>query len=293
MIRSMTGFGAGRAEQGGEALGVELRAVNGKFCDVKSRLPRELSALEAEVVKAVKARVQRGVIDVFVRRESGAAGRGIEPRVDLPLAAAYAKVLRELKTALGIEGEPSVAEIAALDGVLQLGEAPPDLAAAALALHAALALALDALEAMRLKEGAALAADLASRIDTVERSIAAIRELSPVSVEAFRDRLAARVAELGRGLPIEPARLAQEVAIFADRVDVAEELTRLASHLVQLRALLAADAPSGRRLEFLLQEVNREVNTIGSKAQNGGIAAHVVEIKAELERLREQVQNVE
>ena len=293
MIRSMTGFGAGRAEQGGEALGVEVRAVNGKFCDVKPRLPRELAALETEVTRIVKSRVQRGVVDVAVRRESGAAGRGTEPRIDLPLAAAYTKVLRDMKASLGLSGEPGVNEIAALDGVLSLGESPPDLAAATVALQSALGAALDALEVMRLKEGAALSADVSARIDSAEKSIAAIQQLSPASVEAFRDRLTARVAELSRGLPLEPARLSQEVALFADRVDVAEELTRLGSHLVQLRALLATDAPAGRRLEFLLQEVNREVNTIGSKAQHAGIAGHVVEIKAELERLREQVQNVE
>jgi uncharacterized protein (TIGR00255 family) len=289
----MTGFGAGRAEQGGEAVSVEVRAVNGKFCDVKPRLPRELAALEVELTKQVKARVQRGVLDVSVRRESGAAGRGIEPRVDLQLAAAYAKVLRDLRSTLGLKEEPTVSEIAALDGVLQLGEAPPDLAAAAAALQGALSAALDALDAMRLKEGQALAADLSSRIDAVERAIAAVRELSPASVEGYRDRLAARVAELSRGVPLDPARLAQEVALFADRVDVTEELTRLGSHLQQLRALIGTDVPAGRRLEFLLQEVNREVNTIGSKSQHAGIATQVVEIKAELERLREQVANVE
>jgi uncharacterized protein (TIGR00255 family) len=289
----MTGFGAGRAEQGGEAVSVEARSVNGKFCEVKPRLPRELSALETDLTKAVKARLQRGVVDVAVRRESGSAGRGMEPRVDLPLATAYAKALRELKSALGLDREPTVAEIAALDGVLSLGETPPDLANAGAALQAALSTALDALEEMRRKEGQALAADVLTRLDNVERSIAAIRELSPATVDAYRERLSARVAELSRGLPLEPTRLAQEVALFADRVDVAEELTRLKSHLAQLRALVDSDAPAGRRLEFLLQEVNREVNTIGSKSQHAGIAAHVVEIKAELERLREQVANVE
>jgi uncharacterized protein (TIGR00255 family) len=293
VIRSMTGFGAGRAEQGGEALSVELRSVNGKFCEVKPRLPRELAALEPELAKAVKARINRGVVDVSVRRESGPAARGVVPRVDLPLASAYAKALREMKGELGLTGDISLSELAQLDGVLTLAEAPADLTAASSALQAALAAALDALEQMRGREGAALAKDLASRLDAVERSVAAVRALAPLSVEAYRERLTARVADLSRGIAVDPARLAQEVALFADRADVAEELTRLGSHLAQLRALLSGDAPAGRRLEFLLQEVNREVNTIGSKSQHAEIAGHVVEMKAELERLREQVANVE
>jgi uncharacterized protein (TIGR00255 family) len=289
----MTGFGAGRAERGGEAISVELRSVNAKFCDVKARLPRELAALEPELVKAIKARLSRGVVDASVRRESGVSGGGGEPRVDLALAAAYAKALRELKSALGLSGEPTIGEVAALDGVLKLGEAAPDLEAAGAALQGALSSALDSLEAMRAREGEALARDLAARLDGIERAVAAIRALSPASIDAYRERLAARVQELSRGVPVDPQRLAQEVALFADRVDVSEELTRLGSHLQQLRALVASEQPAGRRLEFLLQETNREVNTVGSKSQHAGIAAQVVEVKAELERLREQAANVE
>lgn len=293
MIRSMTGFGSGRGQAAGEALTVELRSVNGKFCEVKPHLSRELSSLEPEVGKAVKARLGRGVIDVTVRRESSGALRGLVPRVDLALAASYAKALRELKSELGLAGEPSVHDVALLEGVLTLAEAPPDLAAVGLALQAGLSMALDALQEMRGREGEALARDLLARLEVIERGAASIRTLAPLSVEAVRERLAVRIAELARGVSVEPARLAQEVAFFADRVDVAEELTRLASHLTQLRALIASEGPAGRKLEFLVQEVNREINTIGSKAQHAGIAQQVVEMKAELERVREQIQNVE
>lgn len=292
MIRSMTGFGAGRGEAGGEALTVELRAVNGKFCEVKPRLPRELAPLEPELVKSIKARVSRGVIDVFVRRDAASA-RGIAPHVDLPLAAAYAKALRELKSELGLEGEPSVADIAGLEGVLSLGESAADAAAMGAALQVALAAALDALEEMRRREGEALARDLVSRLLNIESVSQQVARLAPLQVQAARDRLTARIAELTRGVPLDPSRLAQEVALFADRTDVAEELTRLASHIAQARGLLASQAPAGRKLEFLVQEVNREVNTIGSKSQHAGIAALVVDLKAELERVREQIQNVE
>ena len=292
MIRSMTGFGAGRGESAGEALTVELRSVNGKFCEVKPRLPRDLSALETELVKTVKARLHRGVIDVFVRRETASA-RGLSPQVDLPLAAAYAKALRELKTELGLEGEPSIRDLAQLQGVIALGETAADPAAMGTALQAALQTALEALEQMRAREGEALARDLLARLATIEKGAEAIARLAPTQVEAARERLNARIVELTRGIALDPARLAQEVALIADRTDVAEELTRLASHLEQARGLISADVPAGRKLEFLVQEVNREINTIGSKSQHAAIASQVVDLKAELERVREQIQNVE
>ena len=288
----MTGFGAGRGEAGGEAVSVELRSVNAKFCEVKPRLPRELIALEVDLVKAIKGRVHRGVIDAFVRREAGGA-RGTTPRADVALAAAYAKVLRELKDSLGLAGEPTVQDLADMEGVISLGEEPPDMEAAAGALHRALATAMDALDGMRRREGEALARDLSGRLDAIEAGASEVSRLAPMQVDAVRERLSTRIAELTRGVPLDPARLAQEVALFADRTDVAEELTRLRSHLAQARDLIRSDAPAGRKLEFLVQELNREINTIGSKSQHAQIAATVVALKAELERIREQVQNVE
>lgn len=292
MIRSMTGFGAGRGESHGEVLGVELRSVNAKFCDVKPRMPRELAALEPELIKEIRARLSRGSVDAFVRRE-GQGQRGIVPRVDVQLASAYAKALRELKDALGLSGDATLQDVVAMEGVVTLAESAPDLASASAALHQALERALDALEDMRRREGEALARDLSSRLDALERRLHELRRLSPQQVEAARERLWTRVAELSRGAPVDESRLAQEIAIMADRTDVAEELTRLASHLQQARGLIASDAPAGRKLDFLVQEVNREINTIGSKSQHAGIASVVVEMKAELERVREQVQNVE
>jgi uncharacterized protein (TIGR00255 family) len=293
VIRSMTGFGAGRAQAGEETVSVELRSVNGKYCDVRPHLPRDLVALEASVAKTIKGRLARGVVDVTVRRDAPNGLRGLAPRIDVPLATAYARALRELQAQLGLGGELTLSDVAGLEGVVMLDESPPDPGPAAQAVDAALSAALDALEAMRLNEGEALARDLSARIDAVEQGARAIRALAPQSVEAYRDRLAARVAELSRGTAADPARLAQEVAFFADRVDVTEELTRLSSHLAQMRSVMAADAPAGRRLEFLVQEVNREVNTVGSKSQHAAIAAQVVELKAELERIREQIANVE
>ena len=293
MIRSMTGFGAGRAEQGGEAVTVEVRSVNGKFCEVRARLPRELSALETGIAKTVKARIARGVVDVAVRREGAAGLGGSVPEVNVPLAAAYAKALREMQSELGLTGELRLADLVPLDGVVTLSERAPDGRDAEAATLSALDRAVTALEEMRGREGDSLSRDLRSRLDAIERNAEAVRELSPRSVDVYRERLAARIAELSRGTSADPARLAQEVAFFADRVDIAEELTRLASHLSQMRALLDSGGPIGRKLEFLVQELNREVNTVGSKSQNSAIATRVVEMKAELERVREQIANVE
>jgi uncharacterized protein (TIGR00255 family) len=289
----MTGFGAGRAQAGTETVAAEIRSVNGKFCEVRAHLPRDLSGLDQVVAKIVKARIARGVVDVTVRREGAEGSRSAAPTVDMVLAAAYTKALREMRAELGLSGEVTVQDLVGLEGVVTLAESAADVGPAADALERAMSTALDALEEMRRREGEALARDLQARLTAVEKGAAAIRASAPQSVEGYRERLAARVAELSRGVPVDPARLAQEVAFFADRVDVAEELTRLGSHLAQMRALVAGDAPAGRRLEFLVQEVNREVNTIGSKSQNAGIAAQVVELKAEVERIREQVANVE
>jgi uncharacterized protein (TIGR00255 family) len=291
MIRSMTGFGAARASSSGEDVDVEVRSVNHKFCEVKVRLPRELSAAEVEIVKIVKDRLARGGVEVTVRR--GGAAASFAPRVDVALAESYARAFAEIQARLSLPGHVTLAEILAADGVVRLEEREVNVEAAREALRRALGAALDGLLVMRAREGEALARDLAARLDAIQALSARVAELVPRTVEAHRTRLAERVADLARGVPVEPARLAQEVALFADRTDVTEELTRLASHLAQARTLLGLAEPAGRKLDFLVQEMHREANTIGSKSQSSEIAGHVVSLKAEIERIREQVQNVE
>jgi uncharacterized protein (TIGR00255 family) len=291
MIRSMTGFGAGRGGAAGEVVEAEVRSVNHKFCEVKARLPREMSPLETELVRQVKDRLARGGIEFSLRRSS--ARGALAPRVDAELAAAYAAAFEEVRARLGLSGQVSLSEVLAADGVVTLEERAVDLDSARTAGAEALAAALDALVAMREREGAALARDLESRLQVVEKIAARLAELSPDSVEAYRTRLHERVAELSRGLAPDPVRLATEVALFADRTDVTEELTRLASHVAQMRGLLASGEPAGRKMDFLVQEMHREANTVGSKSQSAEAAAAVVSLKAEIERMREQVQNVE
>jgi uncharacterized protein (TIGR00255 family) len=291
MIRSMTGFGAGRAACGAEELDVEVRSVNHKFCEVKVRAPRELAAFEPEVARTVKERLSRGGIEVSVRRPGSAPG--LAPRVDLELAESYARAFRELQARLGLPGQLSLADVLGADGVVRLEERSVELDSARDALRGALSAALDAVVEMRAREGEALARDVGARLDLLEASVSRIEALAPQAIQHHRARLAERVQELARGVAVDPARLEMEVVLLADRTDVAEEITRLRSHVAQARRLLEQGDPAGRKLDFLVQEMHREVNTIGSKSQSAEIAVVVVAMKAEIERMREQVQNVE
>jgi len=287
----MTGFGSGRATVGQEHLAVEVRSVNHKFCEVRARLPRELSTLEPGLMKAVKGRIARGVVEVAVHR--GAQGGDLVPILDLRLAAEYAHSFERLAAELHLHEPLPARAIFEAEGVVRLEERAPDLVAAEQALGQALDAALSQLAAMREQEGHALQADLQARLSTLGRlTEQAERTYGPLLLEQ-RDRLKARVEELLAGAVLDPARLAQEVALLAEKTDIAEELTRLKSHIAQFQALIASNAPSGRRLDFLSQELHREATTVGNKSQSAEMAQLVVALKAETERIREQVQNVE
>jgi uncharacterized protein (TIGR00255 family) len=292
MLKSMTGFGAGRARAGDEEASVEIRAVNHKHLDIKVRLPRELGTLEPLVSQAVRARCSRGAVEVAVRRSSKVPA-GSVPSVDAAMARAWREALGELARVLELPDVPTVSQMANQPGVIRLEEAGVDLGSAGQALQAALTQALEALVGMREREGRALQDDLLERLGRVAALAGEVATLAPRTVEAYRARLHERVAELLRGVPVDETRLIQETALFAERTDVTEEATRFASHVEQFRALLASPEPSGRRMDFLVQEMHREVNTTGSKSQSVEISTRVVELKAELERIREQVQNIE
>jgi len=289
-MRSMTGYGRGTCEIAGRRLVVELRSLNHRFLEVKLRLPWQDAALDMQVTQLLRTRLDRGVVTVSVRDEGGGAVQAV--RADVELARGYARALDEVRKALGMAEAPSLALIAAQPGVLTVGEGLPDSEALWTALKPGLETALRGLVESRAREGAAIAEDLRNRVDTLDKLAVELRELARDQPEQYKRRLEERIGRLGvEG--VDPQRLSTELAMFADKVDVAEELTRLAAHLVELRRLVAQDGPSGRRLDFLVQEVNREVNTIGAKSQSAQAAARVVDAKAELERLREQIQNVE
>jgi uncharacterized protein (TIGR00255 family) len=288
----MTGFGAGQATVDAEELSVEVRSWNHKFCEVKVRLPRELASLEPGIVKAVKERVARGSVEVFIKRHRLGESAGA-PAVDIALAREYFAALSSLAAELRLAGEVRMQDIAAQPGVISVKEREVDLAKASKALETSLVHALDRLTEMRELEGQAIETDLRARLSLIQELASQVKALGPKVLAEYQQRLSERVAELARGVVIDPQRLAQEIAFFAERSDIAEEITRLFSHLDQFRKLSQAPEPSGRKMEFLVQEMNREVNTAGSKSQHPEISSRVVAMKAELERVREQVQNVE
>ncbi|RKH44384.1 YicC/YloC family endoribonuclease [Corallococcus sicarius] len=292
MLKSMTGFGSGRARVGDEEVSVEARSLNHKFCEVKVRLPRELSALEPALVKLVKDRLARGSVEVLVRRQAATVSGNV-PTVDVALAREYARAFREVATALGLSAEVAWSQVANQPGVIRLEEKGVDVESATQATQTALQQALSALETMRNTEGESIHTDLDTRMKLIEGWSREVAGLAPRAVNDYQQRLTERVAELARGVAVDPQRLAQEVALFAERTDIAEEVTRLATHLDQFRLLMASPEPVGRRMDFLVQEMHREVNTTGSKSQHAEISSRVVSMKAEVERIREQVQNVE
>ncbi len=291
-MRSMTGCGRGNAEDGDWEASVEIRSVNHRFLDIACRLPRNLGFLEDSVRKGIAGKVRRGHVDVFVnvRRMEGAQQ---EVRVNLPLAESYLMAAKVLGEKLGKKnGKMKVAQLMRMDGVLEVTEAAMDEEAVTAAVQAALTEALSQLDEMRLREGAALVSDLKQHLDAAEAIGQLIAERAPGVVEDYRKRLQERLQKVNTE-PVDPIRLAQEVALWADKCAIDEELSRLSSHISQMRTCLASEGEIGKRMDFLIQEMNREANTMGSKANDAEIAQLVVELKSEIEKLREQVQNAE
>ena len=290
-MRSMTGCGRSQQREGAWEVTVELKAVNHRFLDIACRLPRSLAFLDEIVRKALNARLQRGHVDVFVTvARTDASDRQVQ--VDEALAAAYRDAAVRLAEVLGRAQRLDLAQLMAMEGVVTVTESDMDEEAVSAACRRAMDEAIDQLCAMREREGESLRADLTVHLDAA----AALREnillRAPKVVEDYRTRLQQRLAQLGAD-GVEPQRVAQEVAIMADRCAIDEELSRLESHIGQLRAYLDTKGEIGKKLDFLIQEMNREANTIGSKASDAQIAQQVVDLKSEIEKLREQVQNVE
>ena len=294
MIRSMTGYGRSELQTPGGRFTIEMRSVNHRFGEVLVRLPRDLAPLEDRVRAAVQGRVLRGRVEVTVIREDRAV-RGKTVRPDLDLAAGYAQALRELAGRLGLAADGlTLAQVAAFPDVIRVEETKEDLDL----LWSALAPAVDAAAAdlvgMRESEGRRLAEDMETRLRRLDELAAAVDGRSRASVGDYAVRLRERITGLLGEVTVDEGRLAAEVAIFAERSDVSEEVTRLRSHVAQFHSdLQEADGAVGRRLEFVLQEMGREVNTTGAKANDLEITRAVIAMKGEVEQFREQVENVE
>lgn len=292
MLKSMTGFGSGEAVAGSKRVTVEVRSVNHRFAEVVLRMSRTLSPLEERVRKLVLRQAARGRFEVAVNLMDEGEKTSLV-KVDKALAMDYHKALRELAKELGISAEITAEQLSRFPQVFTLQEEEVDLEMVWEALERALAEALAGLLQMRIQEGSHLEKDIIHRISRIEQFIKEIASREDSVVQAYRERLRARISDLLGEAPVDELRLAQEVAIFADRSNITEELVRLQSHLGQFRRLLASEGPVGRKLDFLIQEIHRETSTLSAKSNDAEITHLAVEIKGELEKVREQVQNVE
>ncbi len=292
MIASMTGYGRGEAEGTGLKAAVELRSVNGRFLEVSARLPRTLSLRENDIKEAVRQKISRGKINVVVVLERGNGG-AIPLRINKTAAQSYYKLLNELRKTLRLKETVRIQHLLQFSEVFEQEELADNDEHEWAVVKTALARALDALETMRRNEGKELEKDFRARIGVLEGGIDQIVELSKGQVPAERERLRERIRQLIGQETVDQGRLEMELAILADRLDVTEECVRFRSHTKFFLEALRDGEPSGRKLNFLVQEMNREINTIGSKSSAPEIAHSVVRQKEELEKIREQLQNIE
>ena len=293
MVKSMTGFGRGEASSVDYKITIEAKSINNRYLDVIPRMPRQIVALEDSVKKFVNNYVQRGRVDVFVTLEETENSQKTL-KTDKELALAYCRSMREIAELCGIPSEVTLEHMVRLPGIFTMEKTDDDLDSIWTLMQEALGTAMTCLVEMRQTEGDKLAADLLRRRVTVLDYVKEIAERAPLVVTEYQEKLETRVTELLTDATLlDETKFANEVAYFADRASIAEELTRLDSHLFQLETLLSENAVVGRKLDFLMQELNREINTIGSKANDLLISRRVIDVKSELEKIREQVQNIE
>ena len=291
MIKSMTGFGQGSAEGTNFKVRVDIRSVNNRFLDIHTRLPQELASLELTVKKQVQAALHRGRIDLTVIVEQM---KQATFEINRPLVAGYLAAIEELKKEFGLEGEISLELIAKLPGAMQVSQDSGRLDEALVAaVVAAVSQALVALTEMRLIEGQELGVEINSRLDNIEKQLPGIETEAARLPGIYREKLTKRLEDLQGAVQVDEARMAQEAIMLADRSDISEEIVRLKSHIAQMRDVVRSDEEVGKRLDFILQEMNREANTILSKSSDISISDAAIVIKTEVEKMREQGQNVE
>jgi uncharacterized protein (TIGR00255 family) len=294
MVRSMTGYGRAEAILDGQKYTVEIKSLNHRFLEISLRLPASLSALEMEIKKKIGEPLLRGKIDVSIRRDvQSSAENGQYLALNLPLAQNYFNLLMQLKQSLNLQDDIRLEMIAGQKDVFQMAELPQDDSALWQGLATVLEEALAGMMEMRRREGEILSRDLSARLDLMAQLLSRIEAKAPQVVLEYQKRLTDRVRELTSGLVVDEGRLSQEVAFFAEKSDITEEIVRLRSHLGQFLEMLDSEEAIGRKVDFLIQEMGREVNTIGAKSSDADISKQVIEIKSELAKLREQVQNLE
>ena len=288
----MTGYGRARETRGNRDITVELRSVNNRYLDCTVKMPRAYIFAEDAVKARVQKAISRGKVDVFVSIDATSADEAVVA-VNEGLAKGYYDALQRINSLLSHTGEVSAATVAKFPDVLTVTKAEEDLESIGADICAVLDEALKNYNAMRATEGEKLAIDIGGRLDTIETLTGKVEQRSPETVREYREKLTARMQEVLQSTTIDEARILTEAAIYADKIAVDEETVRLRSHVAQLRDMLRSNDPMGRKMDFLIQEVNRESNTIGSKCNDLDIARDVVALKAEVEKIREQVQNIE
>ncbi len=289
----MTGYGRTEVQSGENRFAIEVRSLNNRYLDIQIKAPRSLAMLEPRIRKTVQDRFSRGRFDVYVAASTDREKTG-RIAIDEKMAANYIAALKHIKKKFKLKGDVDLTMIAGFRDLLTLAAEDENAEGFWKILSPGLSQVLDELDAMRTAEGAVLVQDIRTRLDAVSRMSKTVQELAPATVDNARKRMSETLTRLLNEQP-DPVRLAQEIAILAERTDITEELTRLDSHVQQFCSLLggASSESIGKKLDFLLQEMNREVNTIASKAMNARISLEVVSMKAELEKIREQVQNIE
>ncbi len=292
MIKSMTGYGSAKGTVEGIEVCVELKSVNNKFLDTSVRLPRSFLFAEETVKSAVMSHITRGKVDVFVTVDSSMADDMVV-KVNEPLLKGYIAALEQIAKENDLPNDITAMSVSRFPDVLNVEKKELDAEAVAAGIRNIAEQALCDFDAMRIREGAKLKEDVLAKLETIEKLVTVIETESPKTVEEYREKLRQKLLEVLGTSGIDETRIVTEAAIFADKVAVDEETVRLRSHMAQLRTMLDGGSPIGRKIDFLLQEFNREANTTGSKCQNADIAHVVVDLKSEIEKIREQIQNIE
>ena len=291
-ILSMTGYGSAKGTVEGLNISAELKSVNNRYLDVSVRLPRGFLFAEEAIKAAVQQHISRGKVDVFLTVDSSQAADTVV-RINEPLLRAYLDALDSIASEHGLQNDVTALSVARFPDVLSVEKAEADQDALRAGLVSLMDEALAEYDRMRLREGQKLREDVEGRLVTIEALVTEVETHAPETVEAYHNRLRQKLESVLEGKEVDEARVITECAVFADRVAVDEETVRLRSHIAQMRQMLAAGSPFGRKADFLIQEFNREANTIGSKCQNADVAKVVVDLKSEIEKIREQIQNIE
>lgn len=292
MIRSMTGYGRAQVLIDGRNILVEIRSVNHRYFEFSSRVPRNYGFLESRLKNDLQGKLSRGKVDVNVSIQT-VEGTNASVQVNRELAASYVQVLRTLQEPLGLKDDLSLSAIARFSDIFTVSKEPEDEEKVWSDVQQALEQAAERFVQMREAEGAKMKEDLEGRLDFILAAVEKVEERSPKTVEEYRAKLYRKISEVLNSAQVDEQRILTEAAIYAEKIAVAEETVRLRSHVDQFRAIMGQQGPVGRKLDFLIQEFNRETNTIGSKAQDIEIARIVVDMKSEIEKIREQIQNIE